>query len=671
MIKVIDDKTILALIPRSDAAVNCQNLGGKDTSTCSYYAGDDFESKQKVKDFLSSFSDMYIDVKSVQVLIKELKSILRWYIYLYKGDISNFKKGASYFIAKKENIQITKFSTTGERGYYAFDNKTDEIIALRCLLYAKITEFLIVKTNNSYIVKPRLNKEWRKEISEMKVSQQEMLNIVNQFIVDNKDGRNIEEIAMLFGIKYAPIIRKNNIDVEKLVDESTFYNKEKAIDSLRYGMKISKDVIWESMETENEGVDEKEQEDVFSGFQPWLTTKNNPDYTGKEKYEGYARYLKRLVQFMNEKGLIIDADLNELDVEKYEDIQAIYYASPEAIEYDDKKLGTKGGIAALKKYIKYIDFLVKKGAGLIVDVNEKAPAIIDRKPRASKLHDFNQILYGAPGTGKTFATAEYAMAILEDRPVDLSQKTPEQRAALMVEYRKKVKEGKIVFTTFHQSYGYEDFIQGLRPETNNGNMVFNAVNGVFKNLAEKAMKDAEGNYVLIIDEINRGNISKIFGELITLIEDDKRWGEANQLDICLPSGEEFAVPNNLYIVGTMNSADKSIALIDTALRRRFKFVEVAPNPELVTDAVLKSVLEKLNEILRKQLDSSDLLIGHAYFLNKTTNDLVEILNGNIIPLLYEYFYDNANKVKDAISKAIEGIENIKFANNSNGRIKVE
>ena len=97
--------------------------------------------------------------------------------------------------------------------------------------------------------------------------------------------------------------------------------------------------------------------------------------------------------------------------------------------------------------------------------------------------------------------------------------------------------------------------------------------------------------------------------------------------------EEFAVPNNLYIVGTMNSADKSIALIDTALRRRFKFIEVAPNPELVTDAVLKSVLEKLNEILRKQLDSSDLLIGHAYFLNKTTNDLVEILNGNIIPLL--------------------------------------
>ena len=282
MIKVIDDKTILALIPRSDAAVNCQNLGGKDTSTCSYYAGDDFESKQKVKDFLSSFSDMYIDVKSVQVLIKKLKSILRWYIYLYKGDISNFKKGASYFIAKKENIQITKFSTTGERGYYAFDNKTDEIIALRCLLYAKITEFLIVKTNNSYIVKPRLNKEWRKEISEMKVSQQEMLNIVNQFIIDNKDGRNIEEIAMLFGIKYAPIIKKNNIDVEKLVDESTFYNKEKAIDSLRYGMKISKDVIWESMETENEGVDEKEQEDVFSGFQPWLTTKNNPDYTGKE-----------------------------------------------------------------------------------------------------------------------------------------------------------------------------------------------------------------------------------------------------------------------------------------------------------------------------------------------------------------------------------------------------
>lgn len=158
--------------------------------------------------------------------------------------------------------------------------------------------------------------------------------------------------------------------------------------------------------------------------------------------------------------------------------------------------------------------------------------------------------------------------------------------------------------------------------------------------------------------------------MITLIEDDKRWGEDNQLSVTLPSGEEFAVPNNLYIIGTMNSADKSIALIDTALRRRFEFEEVAPNPELIVDETLKKVLVSLNELLRKQLESSDLLIGHAYFIGKTAADLSNILNRNIIPLLYEYFYDQEKKVKDALAKVLEGTD-VSIAVNNQGRIKVE
>ena len=271
-----------------------------------------------------------------------------------------------------------------------------------------------------------------------------------------------------------------------------------------------------------------------------------------------------------------------------------------------------------------------------------------------KAMPLNFILYGAPGTGKTYATAEYAIAIIENRKVDLSQKTSDERSALMGKYKAAIKEGLITFTTFHQSYGYEDFIQGMRPDTKNGGFNFVPVDGVFKKIADEAIKHGDKDYVIIIDEINRANISKVFGELITLIEEDKRWGEINALSVTLPSGQVFAVPNNLFIVGTMNSADKSISLIDAALRRRFDFIEVVPNSKIVENTVLKTVLERLNEELFKELDSTDLLVGHAYFMGKDENDLCDIMNHSIIPLLYEYFYDNSNKVKNILEKAIAG-----------------
>jgi len=185
---------------------------------------------------------------------------------------------------------------------------------------------------------------------------------------------------------------------------------------------------------------------------------------------------------------------------------------------------------------------------------------------------------------------------------------------------------------------------------------FKKTDGIFKKLVDAAIKDHENNYVFIIDEINRANISKVFGELITLIEEDKRWGELNEISVTLPMGDVFAIPNNLYIIGTMNTADKSISLIDTALRRRFDFVEVPPIPEFVENKTLRDVLVTINNKLADELDSSDLLIGHAYFIGKSEADLSEIMNRNIIPLLYEYFYDNAKKVKAIVDKAIEGLD---------------
>ena len=301
----------------------------------------------------------------------------------------------------------------------------------------------------------------------------------------------------------------------------------------------------------------------------------------------------------------------------------------------------------------------------IEDDNKLLPAL---HKRTRKSFELNSILYGAPGTGKTYATAKYALAITEGKPLEYYKDVP--REDIMSRYNQLVKDGQVVFTTFHQNYGYEDFIQGIRPDISTQEMRFKTVDGVFKKIAEKAMDEPEKDFVIIIDEINRANISKVFGELITLIEDDKRWGEENAVSVTLPSGEIFAVPNNLYIVGTMNSADKSISLIDTALRRRFDFIEFVPDLTLISDSKLKDVLEKLNEGIEKELNSTDLLIGHSYFINKTIDDICNIMNRSIIPLLYEYFFDNKNKVEAQLKSALEGL-NVETDSNSMGRIKIK
>lgn len=143
------------------------------------------------------------------------------------------------------------------------------------------------------------------------------------------------------------------------------------------------------------------------------------------------------------------------------------------------------------------------------------------------------------------------------------------------------------------------------------------------------------NFVLIIDEINRANISAVFGELITLVEDDKRLGESNQIRLQLPNGEFFDIPPNLYIVGTMNTADKSISLIDIALRRRFEFIGKYPSSEAVTDVEYRVLLESINKVIYEKKRSADYLVGHAYFLS--TKPIVDILTKKVIPLLMEYF----------------------------------
>ncbi|EDP8159102.1 AAA domain-containing protein [Campylobacter jejuni] len=358
----------------------------------------------------------------------------------------------------------------------------------------------------------------------------------------------------------------------------------------------------------------------------------------------------------------------------------------------------------------------------------------------------NQILYGSPGTGKTYHTIDKALEILGE-----NLESRDEKKAKFDEY---VKNGQIVFTTFHQSYGYEEFVEGIKPSLNsdeNSQINYKVKDGIFKKLCKKALenrddiesfnfyindlkektkedannpekyfqlpntkysiqyrggktfrikfddmsknhkdypvsidnieklyktsnideiynsayvkailnylksqglkdykeKDEKINlpYIIIIDEINRGNVSKIFGELITLIEPSKRLGNEEALELTLPySGEKFGVPKNVYIIGTMNTADRSITSLDTALRRRFEFIEMMPDvSKLSMDCEginLQELLKAINTRIEYLLDREK-TIGHAFFVSvENLEDLKKVFQNKIIPLLQEYFYND-------------------------------
>ncbi|MFM7681431.1 MAG: McrB family protein, partial [Bacteroidota bacterium] len=230
------------------------------------------------------------------------------------------------------------------------------------------------------------------------------------------------------------------------------------------------------------------------------------------------------------------------------------------------------------------------------------------------------------------------------------------------------------FTTFHQSYSYEDFIEGIKPvlenEESDGSVAYRIEDGIFKQICKKAEIDPENQYAIFIDEINRGNISAIFGELITLIEQDKRKGAANEMTVILPySKKPFSIPQNLDIIGTMNTADRSVEALDTALRRRFSFVEMLPKPDLLKDIEIEGIelnllLETINERIEVLVDR-DHTIGHAFFINDITiQDLRNTFANKIIPLLQEYFYGNYSKMELVIGSAFfekKEVSKVKFA----------
>ena len=372
------------------------------------------------------------------------------------------------------------------------------------------------------------------------------------------------------------------------------------------------------------------------------------------------KYSELLEKFPNSLQGSIGVIKNEQDMNKWENDgrrekrESRFFTNSEEI----LKLGTERIYVCTEWGSKHHPNFIKHAKELGFDITESSTTeteVIINPKIGNEMNIKNIILYGAPGVGKTHNYKNLISLIekgeLEEK--DIFKKIEYSNIKYDLEEFDDDLNSRVEFITFHQSFGYEDFIEGFRP---NEEGKIQLEDGIFKTICEKANENKEQNFYLVIDEINRGNISKIFGELITLIEESKRAKENESgYEVTLPySKEKFSIPSNLYIIGTMNTTDKSIALIDVALRRRFTFIKMKPNSNLVDNQKAKDLMEKLNKQIGDDGLGEEYQIGHSYFMDIDDSDLDFIKEYKVKPLLEEYYYGDEDKLKVALN--IIGIE---------------
>ena len=341
-------------------------------------------------------------------------------------------------------------------------------------------------------------------------------------------------------------------------------------------------------------------------------------------------------------------EFNEND-EFYPNIRQVMWTHKGNWVYEKGNLPVKTlkDITNYKENIEYINKLISDGGEIEIPKNDSYPEYSSEKfleevyitekeywtLRNLLIHKKNLIIQGAPGVGKSFMVKRLVYSIMEVKDTD-----------------------RVMMVQFHQSYSYEDFIMGYRPSKEG----FELREGSFYSFCKKAEEDSENDYFFIIDEINRGNLNKIFGELFMLIENDKR-GEKNKIQL-LYTDESFFIPKNIYIIGLMNTADRSLAMIDYALRRRFAFFNLKPGfdsngfndyKHQLNNNKFNKLIETMKR-LNQEIKEDDSLgegfkIGHSYLCNIKIEDIDEklnyIVNYELIPLLKEYWFDEPKKVE--------------------------
>lgn len=713
MILEKEKNRIKVVIPNSEATVSAQLNCIKDSEVTGFYINDKEEIKKEFVSFLEKDCDYILDKEATLKVISYIKdNFYNDYFEIYKDKLVNLELSLNYFNGIDGSyLRIPRMFYSGQNNrYFKFENTDPVIKKLREILYGDITGFYISYINNYYVISPFIvdnAKQILEKIKEKILNNNKKIQYWTyspgeggsewEYCFENKkmvlgwdelgdltqysNGEDILCKLQELGEGDNPIMSKCACDdfVNSLNTKDIVIAKIGQSKLLGYGEVIDNEYFYDSSREKYKNVRNVKWIKKGEWHIPDDLKVARKTLTNITEYDGFAQKLLKIMNgdSMKEKFILWmkNQNLSEQSITSY--ANQISIASREAIEdglinksiyeiYSIEELDTllkqlqlnekyiirknnnnHINTAAMSNYRKFLEHYNSKENiednsytkedffnEVYIEENKynSIVSILSKKK--------NIILEGAPGVGKTFMAKRLAYSIIG-----------------------KKDQNKVKLIQFHQSYSYEDFVEGYRPADNG----FKLDQGIFYKLCKNAEANPMENYYLIIDEINRGNLSKIFGELLMLIESDKR-GEHLTLAY---SEENFSVPENLYIIGLMNTADRSLALIDYALRRRFSFIRIEPAFE--SEKFIKAfnekfdnnfnnvieIIKKINEAIEQDKSlGTGFKIGHSYFCPNLKDrkgnkkDIEDIIIYEILPLLEEYWYDDPDSIiqwKDALS----------------------